>query len=145
MKYLILVLALLLTASAANAQSANPDLKGSWVGKGKSVVYGHNPHHPGDQSTTSPPRIREYDFTFVVDGQEGALAWGHSFSSVAQTNEPFAWAVAADGKTIIGSDTDGSYHITLVSADRMELCYTHTALSPTKSIIATCAMYDRKK
>jgi len=144
-KYLALALILMLGATAVNAQSAPPDLKGTWVGKGKSVVFGHNPHHPGEQSMTSPPRLSDYEFTFVVDGQEGRLAWGHNFSSVAATNEPFAWAIAADGKTIVGSDTDSSYYLSVVSANRMELCYTHNGLSPTKSIVATCSMVDRKK
>ena len=35
--------------------------------------------------------------------------------------------------------------MTVVSADRMENCYTHTGLGPGKSIVANCAMFDRKK
>src|SRR3954462_2252899 len=113
MKYLVAVLALLLGASAAQAQTV-PDLKGTWTGKGKSVVYGTNPHHPGAAPDPNTPRIRDFEFTFVITNQEGRLAWGYSSSSVAATREPFALAVASDGKTIVGSDTDGSLHMILV-------------------------------
>ena len=144
MKYLVAILALLLGASAAQAQTV-PDLKGTWNGKGKSVVFGTNPHHPGAQPDAATPRIREFEFTMVVTGQEGALAWGYNFSSLSPAHEPFAWAVAADGKTVIGADTDGYYTISLLSADRLQLCYAHAGVSPSKSIVAVCSAYDRKK
>jgi hypothetical protein len=54
-------------------------------------------HHPGSQSVASPPRVRDFEFrvrdfefTFVVDGEDGRVAWGHSLSTAAGTNEPFA-------------------------------------------------------
>ena len=47
MKSFALALALLSgAATAAIAQDAIPDLKGTWSGKGKSLVFGSNPHHP---------------------------------------------------------------------------------------------------
>ena len=101
-------LALVCTLTAAHAQDTIPDLKGSWSGKGKSIVFGNNPHHPGSRSAVaSPPRVRGFEFTFVVDGQDGRLAWVTSFSTAAGTNEPFAWAISSDNKSIIGADTDG--------------------------------------
>ena len=145
MKYLALATALAGATMAAHAQNAIPDLRGTWTGKDKSIVYGNNPHHPGAQTVNSPPRVRDFEFTFVVDGQEGRLLWGHSLSKAAVTNEPFAWTFAADGKTIIGADTDGYYNISVVSPDRMELCYAHNGLSPTKSIVASCVMLAREK
>lgn len=145
MKSLTLAALLLCGATTAFGQAVVPDVKGTWVGKGKSVVFGANPHHPGAQTQDSPPRIRDYEFTFTVEGQEGRLAWGRNSSSVAVTREPFAWAISADGKTIVGSDTDGSYFLTVQSADLMELCYTHTGLSPSKSIVATCSMVTRQR
>ena len=144
MKYLVAVLAVLLVASAAQAQTV-PDLKGTWTGKGKSVVYGGNPHHPGAPPDANTPRIRDWEFTMVVTGQEGPLVWGQSHSSVSAATEPFAWAFASDGKTIIGADTDGYYHMTLASADRLEVCYAHNGLSPSKSIVVGCAPLSRKK
>ena len=144
MKYVAMALAFVLGASIAQAQTY-PDLKGTWVGKGKSVVYGTNPHHPGAGPNAATPRIREFEFTLTVTGQEGPLVWGQSRSSVSATAEPFAWSFSRDGKTIVGADTDGYHHLTIVSPDRLELCYVHAGISPSKSIVATCSMFDRKK
>jgi hypothetical protein len=131
--------------SFACAQNAIPDLKGTWTGKGKSIVFGTNPHHPGSQTTMDPPRVRDIEATYVVEGQDGRLAWGHSASSAANTQEPFAWAIASDNKTIAGADMDGYFQITLVSPDRMEKCYTQAAAPPSRAIVATCHMMDRTK
>lgn len=146
MRSVIFALALLGAATtAARAQDAIPDLKGTWTGKGKSIVFGSHPHHPGTQAPTDPPRVRDIEATYVVEGQDGRLAWGRSSSSVADTKEPFAWAIASDNKTIVGADMDGYFRITLVSPDRIEKCYTHNGTSPTHSIVATCHMMDRVK
>ena len=146
MRGLVFALALLGAATtAASAQDAIPDLKGTWTGKGKAMVIGNNPHHPGSQTAADPPRLRDIEATHVVEGQEGRVAWGHSSSTVADTKEPFAWAIASDNKSIVGADMDGYFHITLVSPDRMEKCYVHNGTSPTHSVVATCYMMDRVK
>ena len=132
-------------ATTASAQNAIPDLKGTWSGKGKAVVFGNNAHHPGSQTAADPPRVHEIEATYIVDGQDGRLAWGRSSSAVADTKEPFAWAIASDNKTIVGADMDGYFLITLVSPDRMEKCYTHNGTSPSRSIVATCYFMDRVK
>src|SRR5215510_12702783 len=109
MRYLVFALALLgAAATSARAQDAIPDLKGTWSGKGRSIVFGSHPHHPGSQTAADAPRVRD-----IVEGQEGGLAWGRSSSAVADTKEPFAWALASDNKTIIGTDMDGYFRITL--------------------------------
>jgi hypothetical protein len=130
-------------AAGAQAQDAIPDLKGTWSGKGKTVVFGTNPHHPGQQATTDPPRVREIEATHVVEGQDGRVAWGRSSSAVADTKEPFAWTIASDNKAIIGADMDGYFRITLISPDRIEKCYTQNGTGPTRSIVATCYTMDR--
>ena len=146
MRFGVIALALIGFATAAEAQTAPPDLLGSWTMKGQSIVYGANQHHPSTAAVTAPPRVRDAEFTMVVEGQNGRLVWGYHFSKVApDSREPFAWAITADGKTIIGADTDGYYNITVQSADRMEICYVHAGLSPSKSIVATCAMTQREK
>jgi len=146
MRGLVFALALLGAATAAaSAQDAIPDLKGTWTGKGKAMVIGNNPHHPGSQTAADPPRLRDIEATHMVEGQEGRVAWGHSSSTVADTKEPFAWAIASDNKSIVGADMDGYFHITLVSPDRMEKCYVHNGTSPTHSVVATCYMMDRVK
>lgn len=146
MRYVVFALALLgAAATAARAQDAIPDLKGTWTGKGKAIVFGNNPHHPGPQGAVDPPRVREIEATYVVEGQDGRVAWGRSSSAVANTQEPFAWALASDNKTIMGADLDGYFHITLVTPDRMEKCYTQNGTSPSRSIVATCYTMDRVK
>ena len=146
MRSVVFALALLgAAATGARAQDAIPDLKGTWTGKGKSIVFGSHAHHPGTQTPTDPPRVRDIEATYVVEGQDGRLAWGRSSSAVADTKEPFAWAIASDNKTIVGADMDGYFRITLVSPDRIEKCYTHNSTSPTHSIVATCHMMDRVK
>jgi hypothetical protein len=146
MKCVAFVLALLaVAAAAAFAQDAIPDLRGSWSGKGKSIVFGSNPHHPGTQSAADAPRVHEIEATYTVEGQDGRLAWGRSSSAVAETKEPFAWAIASDNKTIVGADMDGYFRISLLTPDRMEKCYVHNGTSPTHSIVATCYVMDRVK
>src|SRR6476646_186688 len=130
-------------STPAYAQDAVPDLKGTWTGKGKAIVFGNNAHHTGRQTTSSPPRVRDIEAIHVVEGQDGRLAWGRSSSANADTKEPFAWAMSSDNKSIIGSDTDGSFRITLLAPDRMEKCYTHNGLSPSKSIVAGCYQMER--
>jgi hypothetical protein len=131
------------TVMPAVAQTM-PDLKGIWSGPWKSVVYGNNPHHPGHETLLNPPRIREVAFTFEIQGNEGRMFWGEHWSNPA-LKEPFAAVIMQDGKTIIGSDTDGSFRGRITDPDRIELCYTHTALSPSKSIVAGCGTAQRTR
>jgi hypothetical protein len=146
MRRIVFAVALLCAAAiSARAQDAIPDLKGTWSGKGKSIVFGTHAHHPGSQSPADPPRVRDIEATHTVEGQDGRLAWGRSSSAVADTKEPFAWVIASDNKTIVGADMDGYFRITLVAPDRIEKCYTHNGTSPTRSIVATCYMMDRVK
>ena len=116
MRRFVFALALLGAAIAvARAQDTIPDLKGTWTGKGKSIVYGSHPHHPGSQTTADPPRVGEIEVTYVVEGQEGRLLWGRSSSTVADTKEPFAWAMTSDNRSIVGADLDGYFLITLIT------------------------------
>ena len=144
MRGLVFALALLFAAAtAAHAQGAIPDLKGTWSGKGKAAVLGNNPHHPGSQTPADPPRVRDIEATHIVEGQDGRLAWGRSSFTAADTKEPFVWAIARDNKSILGADLDGYFRITLISANRMEKCYVHNGTGPTRSIVAACYMMER--
>jgi hypothetical protein len=145
MKAMLVVIALLLGSSMAQAQSAIPDIKGTWSSKAGSVILGANQHHPAQGADAATPRVQEIEFTLVVAGQQGPFAWGYNFSAVSSDRESFVLSIASDGKTIIGADTDGYYNLRLVSPDRMEVCYAHAGNGPSKSILATCSMMDRKK
>jgi hypothetical protein len=132
-------------ATPTYAQDAIPDLKGTWTGKGKSIVFGNNAHHAGKQTLASPPRVRDIEATHIVDGQEGRLVWGRSSSKAADNKEPFAWTISSDNKSIVGADMDGYFRITLLSPDRMEKCYVQNAARPSRAIVATCQVMDRVK
>lgn len=77
MRYCTLILAVVGAATAARAQDAIPDLKGTWSGKGKVVIFGGHAHHPGVRPD-SPPTVRDIEMTLLVEGQDGRLAWGRS-------------------------------------------------------------------
>jgi hypothetical protein len=146
MKHLIVAMMLFgATVTSAPAQNAIPDLKGTWTGKGKVFVFGTHAHHPGSQTPTDPPRLREIEATHNVEGQDGRVAWGRSSSAVADTKEPFAWAISSDNRSIVGADMDGYFRITLLAPDRMEKCYVHNGTSPSRSIVATCYEMNRVK
>jgi len=141
----LVALVLAAAAVAVRAQDAVPNLKGTWIGKGNAIVFGNNAYHPGSQSPNDPPRVHEIEAKYVIDGQEGRLAWGRASSSVADTQEPLAWAIASDNKTIFGADADGYYHIMLLTPDRMEKCYMQNGNGPSHAIVAACYTMDRVK
>ena len=45
----------------------------------------------------------------------------------------------------LGADTDGYFQMTVMSPDRIEMCYAHNGLSPIGSIVATCYIMERSK
>jgi hypothetical protein len=116
--------------------NALPSLVGDWTGTSESVVLGSGAHHPGSETLQDAPCMREVEFTFSVQGQDGHRFWGVIKSP--DFSEPFVAVFSRDNKNAYGADTDGIYHFTLASADEMELCYAHPATSPTGSIVAAC-------
>ena len=140
---MISAITVLMTAAPAAAQTM-PDFKGIWSGPWKTLVYGNNPHHPGNETLANPPRVREVTFTFQIQGHDGRLFWGEHWSN-STLKEPFAAVIMPDGKTIVGADSDGSFNGSITDPDRVELCYTHSALSPSKSIVASCGTMQRSR
>ena len=65
----------MLTAAPASAQTAIPDLRGTWKGESESIILGAgNPHHaatPSDQ-----PRLNKVAFTVTIDKQDGPNTYG---------------------------------------------------------------------
>ena len=147
MKKFVLAIAIVgVTISATRAQDAAvPDLKGTWTGKGKAIVFGSSAYHPGKQTPADPPRVRDVTATHIVEGQDGRVAWGRSSTTDADQKEPFVWALTNDNRSIIGADLDGYFRITLINPDRMEKCYVHNGTSPSRSVVATCYLMDRVK
>jgi hypothetical protein len=124
-----LALMLVMTPLAAAAQDAIPQLKGTWKGTGKILLFGTTEHLSGSPQNAV---VRDLEVTHTVAGQDGRLIWGTTSS-------------ANNDRTIIGADSDGYYRITVVSADRIEKCYAQSATGPRQAIVATCFMMDRVK
>ena len=142
MRVLIASAVLAAACGTALAQPAAPSLEGTWSGPFRTVIFGNNVHHPGEEDVASPPRIREITFTIDVEGQDGRLFWGHSWSDPA-TKEPFAGSLTADGRTAIAADTDGSMTMTVGDDGGMEVCYSHSGHGPSGSIVVTCGSLTR--
>jgi hypothetical protein len=140
-KLVVIAATLILTATAAVAQSSIPDLKGTWKGTGKILLFGTTEHLTGSPQTA----VVRLAVTHAVAGQDGPLIWGTTSSANNDSKEPFAWALSQDNKTIVGADTDGYYRITILSADQIEKCYAQNALGPRQAIVATCFVMNRVK
>jgi len=77
------------------------------------VVFGNNAFHPGSQTPADPPRVRELEYTMEIKGQDGRVLWGEAWSTAnPEAKDPFALAIASDGKTIVGADFDGAHYPT---------------------------------
>jgi hypothetical protein len=126
----IVVLAALAAAPAA-AQTAIPDVLGTWKGESEAIVLGRgNEHHAGPRSTE--PRLSSIPFTMVVDKQDGRRFSG-TFSSAKHSEKVLA--VISRTGTIYMIDDDGYTAGTMLAPNRMELCY--LARSPATRI-ASC-------
>src|SRR5690349_13424976 len=74
-----------LAAAPSMAQTAIPDLRGTWKGESESIVLGAE--HPNHAATRSgAPELRNVAFTLVVDNQDGRRFSG-TFSSVRRTSQ----------------------------------------------------------
>jgi hypothetical protein len=127
----IVTLAALTTATVAMAQSAIPDLRGTWKGESETIIQGTgNPHHAAPPSTT--PRLNSVAFTLTIDKQDGRRFSG-TFAS-ARGNDPFVAVISRTGAIYVVDD-DGYTIGTLLAPNRMEWCY--MMLSPA-SRVASC-------
>jgi hypothetical protein len=114
----IVMLAALAAAPAA-AQTAVPDLRGTWKGESETVVLGRgNEHHAGPRSTE--PRLSSVPFTMVIDKQDGRRISG-TFSSAKHSEKVLA--VIGRSGAIYLVDDDGYSVGTMVAPDRIDLCY----------------------
>ena len=127
----IVSLATLTAATAAMAETAIPDVRGTWKGKSESIIQGAgNPHHASPKAAS--PRMNSIEFTMVVKEQDGRRFFG-TFSS-ARGNDPIIAVISRNG-SIFMVDDDGYTVGSMLAPNRMELCYMQ--LSP-KSRIASC-------
>ena len=114
----------------AMAETAIPDLRGTWKGNSESIVSGGaNPHHATQSAET---RFSTIAFTLTIDKQDGRRFSG-TFSS-AHSNDQIAAVISRNG-TIFMADDDGYTVGTMLVPNRMELCYMRS--SPTARV-ASC-------
>ena len=109
----------LATVSTAAAQSAVPDLRGTWKGESQSIVLGGGIAHHAVTSA-SEPELRSVAFTLTIDKQDGRRFSG-IFSSPRGGSKVVA--VMSRGGTIFLADAEGFSNGTMLAPDRMELCY----------------------
>ena len=83
-------------------------------------------------------------FTFEIEGQDGRLIWGKSWSN-PERKESFVASITGDGRTIIGADTDGSLTMRMGGRGRMDACYVHPATGPSQSMVASCGALQRSR
>ena len=127
----IVTLAALTTATAAVAETAIPDLRGTWKGESETIILGAgNSHHAATKPAS--PRLNSVAFTLTVKQQDGRRFSG-TFSS-ARGGEAVIAVISRTG-TIYMIDDDGYNVGTMLAPNRMELCYLRQ--SP-KSRIASC-------
>src|SRR6266571_7341156 len=92
-----------LAAAPAVAESAIPDLRGTWKGESETIIVGAgNPHHAAPPS--AEPRLNSVAFTLTLDKQDGRLFSG-TFAS-PRGSEKFVAAISRNN-TILVVDDDG--------------------------------------
>ena len=128
----------MLAAMPAAAETAIPDLRGTWKGESESIVLGGgNPHHPATQA--NEPQLRSVPFTLTIDKQDGRRFSG-TFSS-ARSSEKVVAVISRSG-TIFLADDEGYTDGTMLAPNRMELCYLHVSSA---SRIASCVELTKQQ
>src|SRR4051794_24196254 len=127
----------LVAANAALAQTAVPDLRGTWKGESETIILGAgNPHHAAPHATE--PLLSSVPFTLTIDKQEGRRFSG-TFSSASGTETVIA--VISQSGTIYMVDDDGYSLVTMLAPNRLESCY--LLQSPT-SRVASCTEFTKQ-
>jgi len=130
------IVVLMALATPAAADNAPPDLRGTWKGESQSIVLGGTAHHPGQQA--NQPRLASVAFTLVIDKQDGRRFSG-TFSS-ARHSETVIAVISRSG-AIYMVDDDGYDVGTMLTPDRIEICYLHLSSA---SRIASCTELTRQ-
>src|SRR5580658_3353981 len=133
----IVTLATFTVTTSAAAQTAVPDLRGTWKGQSETIILGvGNSHH--DASAGAEPRLNSVAFTMTIDKQDGRRFSG-TFSS-ARASEKVIAVVSRTG-AIYMVDDDGHDIGMILAPNRMELCYLKQ--SPA-SRVASCTELTRQ-
>jgi len=109
-----------LAAVPAMAETAIPDLKGTWTGESESIVLGRGNQHHRAKAATAEPRLSSVKFTMVIDKQDGRRFSG-KFSSARGTETVIA-VISRSGQILL-IDDDGYSFGAMLGPDKMDLCY----------------------
>ena len=134
----IVTLTGLIAANAALAQTAVPDLRGTWKGESETIILGAgNPHHAAPPATA--PRLNSVPFTLTIDKQDGRRFSGTLSSP--RGSETVIAVISLSG-AIYMVDDDGYNIATMLGPNRMELCY---LLQSPASRIASCTELTKQQ
>ena len=133
----IVALTGLITATAALAQTAVPDFRGTWKGESETIILGDGNAHHGSTASLAP-RFNSVPFTLTIDKQEGRRFFGTFSSSISSET---VIAVISHSGTIYMGDDDGYMVATMLAPNRLEVCY--LLQSPT-SRIASCTEFTKQ-
>jgi hypothetical protein len=113
-------LLLALGTGPAIAQTAIPDMKGTWTGDSESIVLGPGNQHHRAETAPAEPRLSSVKFTMVIDKQDGRRFSG-KFSSARGTETVIA-VISRSGQILL-IDDDGYSIGTMLGPDKVDLCY----------------------
>ena len=119
-------------AGPAMAQTALPNLRGTWKGQSESVVLGVGNSHHGPKMPDNEPQLRTQPFTLTIDKQDGRRFAG-KFSS-GHSTETIIGIISRNGAIYIVDD-DGYDVGAILAPNRIELCYLHLS---TNSRVVSC-------
>lgn len=134
----IALLAFIITAGTCLADSAIPNLVGTWTVKNEGAVIskdktpGVKTHFSGEFSAIAAE--------LVVTKQQGRVLHG-TFTSPKAT-EKFVGVIGTDNKSIYLADEDGFIDGKIINKDRIDVVYRHA--TPTDTVIAV-GTWTRKK
>jgi len=114
----------------AAAQDDVPNFTGTWTGSFDVIVMGREAGAEG--------AVEKANLTYTLTHQEGRLLWG-TVASDKTAERPIVLSFSFNNGTLIGSDTAGLHRITVISATRMESCFTDNG---TGSILASCGIIE---
>ena len=132
-----LLVALLGSATVGSAQTAVPDLKGSWSGVAEIVIRSEVAEHVAPSSEASFVTL---PFTITIEQQQG-----HAFSGTlasTRATDPLIGMVRSDGRRLHMVDNDGTLTGDILGPDEMEVC--RTEVTP-QSMSAYCSTFTRKR
>jgi hypothetical protein len=139
----VAVTTVIAAAGDAPAQTAQvPDLRGTWSGISQVIIDGATANHPANASAhaASRFRLREAEFTYRIEGQDGARFWGTITSTYRV--ERVIGAIAADGRHVYMVSQDGFVDGVLSDKDTIDTCFRQ--LQP-NAAAAACNTIRRKR